>query len=75
MNEVKENIQPYDQFLHKRKKNCYSNLGIQRFPPPLTEEEGFLNMQSSSKYLHNKEIVSTYSNVDECTKVFIHEGT
>ena len=32
-------------------------------------------MQSSSKYLHNEEIVSTYSKVDECTKVFIHEET
>ena len=32
-------------------------------------------MQPSSKYLHNEEIVSTYSNVDECTKVFIHEET
>jgi len=32
-------------------------------------------MQPSSKYLHNEEIVSTYSNVDVCTKVFIHEET
>jgi len=32
-------------------------------------------MQPSSKYLHNEEIVSTSSNVDECTKVFIHEET
>ena len=30
-------------------------------------------MQPSSKYLHNEEIVSTSYNVDECTKVFIHE--
>lgn len=34
LNEVKENIQPHDQFLHNRKNNCYSNLRIQRFPPP-----------------------------------------
>ena len=32
-------------------------------------------MQPSSKYLHNEEIISTSSNVDECTKNFIHEGT
>ena len=32
-------------------------------------------MQPSSKYLHNEEIVSTYSNVDVCTKVFFHEET
>lgn len=32
-------------------------------------------MQPSSKYLHNEEIVSTYSIVDVCTKVFIHEET
>ena len=77
MNEVKENIQPHDQFLHKRKNNCYSNLRIQRFPPPLTEEEInlLLNMQPSSKYLHNQEIVSTYSNVDVCTNFFFHEET
>ena len=75
LNEVKENIQPHDQFLDKRKKKIYSNIRIQRFPLPLTEEEInlLLNMQPSSKYLHNEEIVSTYSNVDECTKAFIHE--
>ena len=32
-------------------------------------------MQPSSKYLHNEEMVSTYSNVDKCTKVFIHKET
>ena len=32
-------------------------------------------MQPSSKYLHNEEIVCTSSNVGECTKNFIHEGT
>ena len=77
LNGVKDNNQLHDQFLDKRKNNCHSNLRIQRFPPPLTEEEInlLLNMQPSSKYLHNEEIVSTSSNVDECTKVFIHEGT
>ena len=77
MNEFKENIQPHDQFLHNRKKNCYSNLKIQIFPPHLTEEEInlLLNMQPSSKYLHNEWIISTYSNVDVCTKVFIHKKT
>jgi len=34
LNEVKENNQPHDQFLDKRKNNCHSNIRIQRFPPP-----------------------------------------
>ena len=48
-----------------------------KIPTPLTEEEInlLLNMQPFLKYLHNEEIVSTYSNVDVCTKVFIHEET
>ena len=76
LNEVKENNQPHDQFLDKRKKNCPFNIRVQRFPPPIEEEINLLlNTQQSSKYLHNEEIVSTSSNVDECTKVFSHEGT
>ena len=55
MNAIKENIQHDDQILDKIKKNCHSNLRIQRFPPPLIEEEInlLLNMQPSSKYLDN----------------------
>ena len=34
LKEVKENIQPHDEFLHKKENNCYSKLKSQIFPPP-----------------------------------------
>ena len=44
--------------------------------PPHWKRNQFSSKHATiSKYLHNEEIVSTYSNVDEYTKVFIHQET